>query len=156
MAGGSETGAASEAASGALDGDGELLDPEGTVDDTLTVVVGIVAGLVIGLVGTFTLLFLTGSVVGFPLGLVAWLGSTASLVRRRSVLGAVAHGAYGVAIVLLLVPFVMASPGVDAGGADDRVVAFLVLLVSMAIPASVVAGIGDVVSRFVPDGGGDG
>lgn len=154
--GGDPSSAASEAVSETVGGDGELLDPDSTVDNTLTVVVGIVAGLVIGVVGMFTLLFLTGSSVGFLLGLVAWLGSTAYLVRRQSVLGAVAHGAYGVAIVLLLIPFIMASPAVDAGGASDRLVAFVFLLVSMAIPASVVAGVGYFVSRYVPDGGSDG
>lgn len=137
------------------DDDGALLDPESMVDDTLTVVAGIVAGIIIGVMGTFALLVATASVaVGLGLGAVAWLGSTAYLVRRRSVVGAVSHGAYGIAIVLLLVPLVMLSPAVDGAGIDDRLTSFLGLLVSVAIPAGIAAAVGYVVSQFDPTDGG--
>ena len=136
------------------DGDGPLLDPESVVDDTLTVVAGIVAGVVIGVVGTFSLLFASANaVVGLGLGLVAWLGSTAYLVRRRSVVGAISRGAYGVAVVLLLVPLVMLSPAIDGAGVSDRVVGFLSLLVGVGVPAGIAAAVGFVVARFDPTGG---
>lgn len=132
--------------------DDPLLDPEGLVDDTLTTVVGAVAGVFIGFV-TFVTVILTTDSVGFgaALGLVAWLGGTGHLVRRHSVLGAVSRGAYGVALVLFLVPLVMLGPNVEGGDLAGRVVGFLLLLGVVAVPAAFVAGVGYVVSRFAPE-----
>jgi len=149
--GGDPSAPSDETTASRSDTDGPLLDPESAVDDTLTAVTGILAGLVIGLVGTFTLLFASANAaVGLGLGLVAWLGSPAYLVRRRSVVGAISHGAYGVAIVLLLVPLMMLSPAIDSTGVGDRVVGFLSLLVGVGIPAGIAAAVGFVVSRFDP------
>jgi len=44
------------------------LDSDGLVDDTLTVVVGVVGGLAVGVVGTVVLLILTDSAVGVWIG----------------------------------------------------------------------------------------
>jgi len=130
----------------------QILDPDGLVDNTLTVVVGILAGIFVGFVGTTVFLAVTGSIWGLLFGVVVWLGSTAHLVRQRTVQGAVSRGAYAVAIVLLLVPVVTLSPTLSADGVGDRLGGFLALLVFMAVPALVAAAVGFVAGRFVPDG----
>ena len=129
-----------------------LLADDGLVDDTLTVLVGIAGGVVVGIVGTVVLLAVTGSGAAVLFGLLAWLGSTAYLVRRRTVQEAVSKAGYAVAAVLLLVPLVAVSPAVDVdGGLEERVGGFVVLLVLVAVPAGVAAVVGVVASRFVPD-----
>ena len=136
-------------------GSGELLDDDGLVDNTLTVLIGLAGGVVVGLVGTGVLLAVTGSGSGVLFGLVVWLGSTAYLVRRNTVQEAVSKGGYVVAAVLLLVPLVAVSPVVDVdGGLEGRIGGFVVLLVLVAVPAGIAAAVGFVASRFVPDGGG--
>jgi hypothetical protein len=135
-------------------GDGDsLLDPDGLVDNSLTVVVGIAGGLVVGFVGTIALAVMTESGWGFLLGILAWLGSTAYLVRQRTVQGAVEKSGYAVAVVLLLLPLIAFSPlaAVD-GGLTGRATFFVFTLVAVAVPASVAAGLGYVAGRFVPDG----
>lgn len=127
------------------------LDPDGVVDNTLTVLVGIVGGLVVGLVGTVVLLFLTGSGWALLAGLVGWLGATAYLVRRRYVMDAVAKSAYGLALVLLAAP--LGALTLEAG-LLERGTVFLALLFAVGIPAAVVAGVGWVAARFVPGDAG--
>lgn len=128
-----------------------LLDPEGPVDDTLTVLVGIVGGLLVGVVGTLVLLVVTGSGWAIGLGVVAWLGSTAYLVRRRTAQGAVAKSGYALAVVLLSVPAIALSPVVDVdGGLAARGGLFVVLLFFAVVPAGIAAVVGWVASRFVP------
>lgn len=130
------------------------LDPDGVVDDTLTVLVGIVGGLVVGLVGTVVLVFLTESGWALLVGLVGWLGATAYLVRRRYVMDAVAKSAYGVAVALLATPLVALT--LEAG-LLERGTVFLALLFAVGIPAAVAAGVGWVASRYVPgDAGSEG
>lgn len=131
--------------------DGALLAPDGFVDDTLTAVVGIVGGLVVGLVGTFQLLILTESAVVLPVGLVTWLGATAYLVRRRTVQEAVSKAAYALAVVFLAMPLLAASPAVD-GGLAERGGLFVVLLLFAVVPAAIAAAVGWVAARFVPEG----
>lgn len=133
---------------------GALLDPDGWVDNTLTAVVGVVGGLVVGVVGSLVLLLATTSGWGLLVGAAAWLGATVHLVRRRTVAGAVAHTAYAVAIVLLLVPLVALTPGMN-GGTEDRVGLFVALLLVVVLPAGAAAVVGWVVSWvFVPDAAG--
>jgi hypothetical protein len=134
-------------------GDGEpMLDPDGLVDNSLTVIVGIAGGLVVGVVGTIALAIMTDSGWGFLLGIVAWLGSTAYLVRRRTVQGAVAKSGYAVAVVLLLVPLIAFSPLVDvSGGLRGRLTSFLLALFIVLFPAGFAAGLGYVAAQFVPD-----
>ncbi|MFC7228527.1 zinc ribbon domain-containing protein [Salinirubellus salinus] len=129
--------------------DGPLLDPDGAVDDSLTVVVGVVGGLVVGLVATFALLFFDAGLA--LLGVVVWVGATVYLVRRRTVQAAVSKAAYGVALVLLLVPLIPLSPAVETSTGGDRVVGAVVLTVLVGVPALVAAGVGYLASRYVPD-----
>jgi len=146
-----------------------LLAPDGAIDGTLTALVGAVGGLVVGVVGTAVLGFLTGSGLAIPLGFVAWLGATAYLVRRRTVQDAVAKSGYAVAVVLLSVPVVALSPAVPVdGGLGERGGLFVVLILFVGVPAAIAAAVGLIASRFVPDspeattggtdgdGGGDG
>jgi hypothetical protein len=152
-----ETGEREADERGTGSGSGELLDDDGLVDDTLTVLVGIVGGIVVGVVGTGVLLAVTGSGSALLFGLLAWLGSTAYLVRRRTVQGAVSKAGYAVAVVLLSVPLVAISPVVDVeGGLEGRIGGFVVLLVFVAVPAGIAAVVGFVASRFVPGGGESG
>lgn len=133
------------------EGAGELLAPDGLLDNTLTGLVGIVGGIIVGLVGTVVLGIVTGSGWAVVFGLLAWLGATVYLVRRRTVQGAVAKSSYAVAIVLLAVPLIALSPvaSID-GGIEERGGLFIVLLVFVAIPAGVTAVTGWIASQFVP------
>jgi hypothetical protein len=132
------------------DGD-EFLDSDGVVDNTLTVIVGIAAGIVVGLVGTITVLVTTQSAWGFLLGVLAWIASTAHLVRRDTVQGAVSRGAYAVAVVLVLTALIPLSPLVSVeGGVAGRVEGFVAALVVVSIPAGFAAIVGYVAGRFVP------
>lgn len=134
-----------------------VLAPDGLVDDTFTVVIGIVGGIVVGIVSTVVVGILTESAWAFAVGLAAWLGATAYLVRRRTVQEAIAKSGYAVAGVLLLVPVIALSPTVSIdGGAGDRVGAFLTLLVFVGIPAGLAAVTGWLASRYVPEGSGEG
>lgn len=124
------------------------LDPEGVVDNTLTVLVGILGGIIIGLVGTVVMLVLRQSLWSVLFGLAVWLGSTAYLVRRRYLLEAVSKAAYGVAIVLLSIPFIAL---VFEGGLLDRAGILLIMLLVVGVPAGIAVTIGWFASRYVPD-----
>jgi len=132
----------------------QVLDPDGIVDNSLTVIVGIVGGIIIGFVATLVLAFLTDGTLAV-LGIGAWLVSTAHLVRQRTVQSAVSRGAYGVAIVLLLMPLIPLSPFVEMDG-SGRAVGFVFLLIFFGFFAAVAAAIGYVASRFVPKEPGTG
>jgi len=130
---------------------GRLLAPDGLVDDTLTVLVGIAGGIVVGVVGTVVLGIVTGSGWAVVFGVLAWLGTTAYLVRRRTVQSAVARSGYAVALVLLGVPVIALSPVVPVdGGVQERGGLFLVLLFFVALPAGIAVAIGWIASQFVP------
>ncbi len=129
----------------------QLLDPDGLADNILTVMVGIAGGIVVGVIGTIVLGTVTGSGWAILFGLIAWLGATAYLVRRRTVQEAVAKSAYATAIVLLLVPVIALSPFVSVdGGIGERGGLFVVLLVFVAVPAGIAAAVGWLASRFIP------
>jgi hypothetical protein len=135
--------------------DEQLLDPDGIVDDTLTIVVGIAAGVVVGVVLTIELLAMTGSPWALLAGLVGWLGATAYLVRHRTVQGAVAASGYAIALVLLLIPVVAFSPVADVeGGLAERGGLFLALATFVVVPVFVAALLGWLASRFLPAAGG--
>ncbi len=150
-AAGGSAGGASAGHDEQTSGGGGLLDPDGLVDNSLTAIVGIVGGIVVGIVMGFVLLVATESGWALLAGLVAWLGSTAYLVRRRTVQAAISRTAYAVAAVFLLVPVLALSPSIGAES-GNRGGLFLVLLVFAAIPAVVAAAIGFLAGRFVPDG----
>jgi len=148
--GGSVTGGSASSA------DEQLLDPDGLVDNTLTVVVGIVGGIVVGIIGLIVTPIVTGSGWGILVGIVAWLGSTAYLVRQRTVQGAVAKSGYAVAVVLLLIPLIALSPLMDVeGGLAERGKFFVTSLIVVAFPAGFAAIVGYVASRFVPEDAGE-
>jgi hypothetical protein len=131
--------------------DDQLLDPDGLVDDSLTVVVGIVGGMVVGVVGTVVLAAVTGSGWALLFGVVVWLGATAYLVRRRTVQAAVARSGHAVALVLLSVPAIALSPAMDVeGGLAERGSLLVVLGMFVVVPAVVAAGVGWVASQYVP------
>lgn len=155
---GSTADAVAESASSVADAagvgtdDGQVLDPDGLVDNTLTVIVGILGGIVVGFVGTTVLIALTESGWALLFGLVAWLGATSYLVRRRTVQGAISKTGYAVALVLLLVPLIALSPVMQVdGGLGERGEFFGVLLFFVLVPALFAAGIGWVASKFVPE-----
>lgn len=136
----------------ATDESGQLLDPDGLVDNTLTVLVGIGGGVVVGVVGTVVLLLATGSGWALLFGLAAWLGSTAYLVRRRTVQAAASRTGYAVAVVLLLVPVVALSPAASIdGGLEERGGLFFLLFVFVLVPAGIAAALGWAASWFIPD-----
>lgn len=130
--------------------DDRLLDPDGLLDDTLTTIVGLGGGLLVGVIGTVALLFITSSSWALLVAVPAWLVATFHLARQDTVHEAIARTAYGVAIVLLLVPFIVFGPSSEGTPLGDRIVVFLVMLGGVAIPAAIAAGIGYGVSRFVP------
>ncbi len=128
--------------------DGGLLAPDGVVDNTLTAVVGLVGGLVVGFVATTVVLVLTSSSWGVWVGIVAWLAATAHLARRRTVRDAVTRTAYAVSFVLLLVPFVAFGPSSETTELGTRIVVFAAMLAGLAVPAAIAAGFGFAVSRL--------
>jgi len=121
-----------------------LLHPDGLLDNSLTVVVGIVAGIVIGVISLFVFGIAFGG-TGVLLAFVAWLGSTAYLARRRTVFDAVRDGAFGLAAVL-----VIAGIGASVGTAMDggSAVAAIVVLVPFLFVAALVAGTGYAIGTF--------
>ena len=139
-------------ATATADTGGQVLDPDGIVDNTLTVIVGVLGGIVVGIVATVTLAIVTESLWGVLLGIVAWLGSTGYLVRRRTVQGAVEKSGYAAAVVLLLIPLVAFSPlvGVE-GGLTGRGSFFLAALVVVSVPAVIAVVVGWTAGRFAPD-----
>ena len=147
---GSSPTAATSGTTDTAEGDGGLLDPAGLVDNTLTVVVGIGGGLVVGFIGTVVLVAMTESLWALPVGILVWLLATAYLVRRRTVQEAIAKAAYGVALVLVFIPLVAFSPA-SGGDLVERITEFGELLLIVAIPAGIAAGVGFLVSRFVPE-----
>jgi len=77
--------------------------------------------------------------------------TTAHLVTRPSVQDAVARAAYGVALALLFVPFVVLAPANSEADLWTRVAVFVTLLGAVTLPAAAIAGLGVFASRYVPD-----
>lgn len=129
--------------------------PDGVVDNTLSTIVGIVGGLVIGGVSTVVLILLTSSEWALVFGGVGWLAATVYLVTRKTVLDTLARTAYGIAIAVLLVPLI--AFGHSSGETDlaTRVVIFLLMLGGMVIPAAIAAAIGVGISRYAQDSESD-
>ncbi|MFB6108423.1 MAG: zinc ribbon domain-containing protein [Haloplanus sp.] len=146
----SDVGRSDDASSARRSSDDGLLDPDGLLDGALTTVVGLVGGLVVGVVGTVVLLVLTDSDWGAWLGVAAWLCSTVYLARLRTVFDALSKTAYGVSIVLLLVPLVAFTPS-QSSDVGVRIVIFATVLGLVAIPAALAALVGVLVARYAPD-----
>ncbi|PSP93675.1 hypothetical protein BRC91_08765 [Halobacteriales archaeon QS_4_62_28] len=133
--------------------DDQILDPDGLVDNTLTMLVGIGGGIVVGLVGTFVLLLGTQSLWSLLFGLAGWLVSTVYIARQRTLQGAIAKTGYAIAVVLLVSPLAVLSPLVSVeGGLSGRLVTLGIWLFMAAIPAGIAAVVGVIAARFVPDG----
>ena len=80
------------------------LGPDGWIDNSLTIVVAVAAGTVLGPLTAVVLGLLTGSLWSVAVGLGVWLGATASLANQRTVYGAVRGGCFGIAGLLLVLP----------------------------------------------------
>jgi len=99
------------------------LAPDGWLDNSLTIVIAIVAGLFVGPLALFVVGALTESIWALPVGLVAWIGSTVYFARQRTVYGAVRGGCYTVAGLFVVLPPAVAIAG--SGGLAGRVGAFI-------------------------------
>jgi hypothetical protein len=123
---------------------GRLLDPDGLLDNSATVVVGIGGGLFVGFLSLIVLGVSLGG-AGVALALVAWLGSTAVLVRQRTVFGAIQYGAYAVALALVALP--LAVLVADDSPLVDRLVGALLFEVVVGVVALVIAAVGYLAGR---------
>ncbi|EMA44520.1 hypothetical protein C448_08229 [Halococcus morrhuae DSM 1307] len=131
-------------------GEKPLLDPDGAGSTFLTAVVGLVGGFV---VGVLLLLFVTGmlsAALGVATGFLVWLGTTIYFARRRTVQEAVSKAAYGIALALLLYALIPFSSTWEANSLSTRLTDFVGLLVILAIPVAIVAGVGRLAGRYVP------
>ena len=95
---------------------------------------------------------MTESLWAFRVGILLWLLATTYSVRRRTVQGTIAKAVYGVALVLVSIPLVAFSPA-SGGDLAGRTTEFGELLLIVAIPAGIAAGVGFLVSLFVPETG---
>lgn len=129
----------------------QLLDPDGAGSTFLTAVVGLVGGFVIGVL---LLVFVTGmlsATLGIATGFLVWLGTTIYFARRRTVQEAVSRAAYGIALALLLYALIPFSSTWEANSLSTRLTDFVGLLVILAIPVAIVAGVGYLAGRYVPE-----
>ena len=156
-----ETTSGTERGGSGLDGDASpaadsnrWLHPSGIVDDALTVAVGIAGGLVVGVVGTVGLLLITANDWAVLGGAVAWIASTAHLVRQPTIVEAIQRTAYATAAVLLLVPLIAFGPTTTETDLGVRFVLFATMLGGLAVPAALLAGLGLALGRFLPQSKG--
>lgn len=134
-------------------GGGSLLDPDGLLDTLLTVVVGLIGGVVISLFVWFAVTSVVSFGLGAAVGVLVWLGATAKLFRCRTVQEAVSKAAYGIAIAMMLVPLIVFSSTWDPGTRGQD---FVILAVICAVPAAIAGSVGFIAARFVPESGSDG
>lgn len=134
---------------------GDLLDrlfhPEGVLDDSLTVVLGIVVGLICGFVALIVVGATAGGAPGFLAALLAWVGVTGWLARQYSLFGAVRGGCYALAVALLALPIIALTDAAEGGTFGGQVILFLVSEVVIAVFALPLVGIGYVAGRRRPD-----
>lgn len=131
--------------------DAGLLDPDGVVDDTLTLFVGIGGGLVIGIIANAVLLLFWASSWMLLVSIPVWLLATRHLVSRDTVHEAIARAVYGVALVLVTIPFIAFSPSSGGTPLGVRFVVFLVIAGGFVIPAVLLAGVGYLIARNAPE-----
>lgn len=103
-----------------------LLAPDSVLDDSLTVLVGIVAGAIIGVLSLVILALGTLHWLGLLAASLVWIGSTAYLTRRRTVRDALRVSAYAVAVLLVIVPAVSFSGAMKGGTFGGQVVLFVI------------------------------
>lgn len=128
-------------------GGGSLLDPDGLLDNSLTVAVGIGGGILIGLIGLLVVTSVLSVGWGFVTGILTFLGATAYLVKHRTVQETVSKAAYGIAIAIMFISLIVFSPGWET---TTHARDFVLLAVLCAIPAAIVGGVGFIAARFVP------
>lgn len=78
--------------------------PNGWIDNSLTIVIGVVAGVGIGLLTTVLVALLTGSLWALAVGFLTLAGGTAYLANHRTVYGAIQQACYMIAPLLLAIP----------------------------------------------------
>jgi hypothetical protein len=131
--------------------DSDELDPDSSTEpdiDSIEEAPREASRLFVGAVGTFALVIMTESFAGVLLGLVGWLAFTVYVGRQRTVQAAVARTLQGLAVALLLFPFIVFSPAVDGGGVGGRFIGFIISFIVVGIPAALLVGASFVVRRL--------
>jgi hypothetical protein len=113
--------------------------PDGLIDDSLTVVIGVVVGVV------------GGGGVGLLAGLGAWVGVTAWLARQYSVFGAVRGGCYALAVALLALPLVALTDAARGGTLVGQILLFVVGELIFGLFALPLVGVGYAAGKRRPD-----
>lgn len=127
--------------------DESLLDPDGLLDNSLTVLVGLVGGALVGVLALVLFGIITQSVWGLlPAGL-AWMVGTGYLSTRRTVGEAVRYGCYATALLLVLYPLVSFAPATKGGDFAGRVFLFLVAELLFGVFALGLVGVGRVAGK---------
>lgn len=137
-------------------GDGEdwldrYFGPDGLVDDSLTVVIGVVVGAVCGFVALVVVGIVGGGGVGLLAGLGAWVGVTAWVARQYSVFGAVRGGCYALAVALLALPLVALTDAARGGTLTGQILLFVVGEIIFGLFAFPLVGIGYAAGKRRPD-----
>lgn len=128
-----------------------LLDPEGPLDDSLTVVVAVVVGLVCGFVALLVFGTVAGGAAGLLAAVVAFGGVTAWLGRQYSVFGAVSGGCYALAVALVALPVVVLTDAAEGGTFGGQVLLFVVGEVVLGVVAAALVGVGYAAGKRRPD-----
>ena len=132
------------------DTDGRLLDPDGFIDNTLTLGVGLVAGVFAGVILAFGLFLALHSAWGILLGIVGGFAVAGQTARQPSVSDGVLWGTILVACSLFVFPFIAFSPGMEGGTLGGRVILFMMIGVAaflIAMPITLVGVIKSVLLR---------
>ena len=132
------------------DTDGYLLDPDGFLDNTLTLAVGLVAGVFAGVIMMFGLFFALHSAWGILLGIVGGFAVAGQTARQSSVSDGVLWGTILVACSLFVFPFIAFSPGMTGGSLGGRIILFMMIgavVFLIAMPITLVGVIKSVLLR---------
>ena len=119
-----------------------LLHPEGIVDNSLTVVVGVVGGTVAGLLTLVLVGLASQHWLSVAPALAVWAGGIGYLSRRRTVGDAVQKTCYGVATLLVLFPVISFAEVTKGGTVGGRIVLFLIGELAFGLFAALIAGVG--------------
>ena len=129
-----------------------LLDPDGLLDRAVIVVIAGVTGFVVGVpMWLFALSISVG--VGLAAGILAWLGIGAYLIRQRSLRAAISTAAYSIAVAIMSVSLIVFTPEWRADSTTALAVDFAGVAVLCAILAAIVAGVGVLAGRYIPEPG---
>lgn len=124
-----------------------LLDPEGLLDDSLTLLVGLVGGTAVGLLMFLLFGIITQSGWSILAGGLAWLAGTGYLSTRHSIGETIRYGCYAVALLLVLFPFVSFAPATKGGNFAGRVLLFFAAELLFGVFAAGLAGVGYVAGK---------